>query len=77
MSDPAVQPVADQAPGLSQMQRVTNVFTAPSKTFADIKRGNKSWWMPFIICGSLRLHFVRALYRAKSGWYRWCKTRSI
>jgi hypothetical protein len=49
MSDAAVQPMADQAPGLSQIERVTNVFTAPSKTFADIKRGNKSWWMPFII----------------------------
>jgi hypothetical protein len=31
------------------LQRVSNVFTAPSKTFEDIKRGNKSWWMPFII----------------------------
>jgi hypothetical protein len=49
MSDPLVQPVAEQAPGLSQLQRVTNTFSAPSKTFADIKRGNKSWWMPFII----------------------------
>jgi hypothetical protein len=25
------------------------VFTAPSKTFEDIKRGHKSWWMPFLI----------------------------
>jgi hypothetical protein len=49
MSDPEVQPVAVPAPGLSQLQRVSNVFTAPSKTFEDIKRGNKSWWMPFII----------------------------
>ena len=23
--------------------------TAPSKTFEDIKRGNRSWWLPFII----------------------------
>jgi hypothetical protein len=49
MSDLEVQPVAEQTPGLSQWQRVSNTFTAPSKTFADIKRGNKSWWMPFII----------------------------
>jgi len=48
MSDSAVQPVAEQAPGLSQWQRVANIFSAPSKTFADIKRGNKSWWLPFI-----------------------------
>jgi hypothetical protein len=31
------------------MQRLTNTFTAPSKTFEDIKRGNKSWWMPFLV----------------------------
>ena len=49
MSDSVVQPVADQAPGLSQWQRISNTFTAPSKTFADIKRGNKSWWLPFIV----------------------------
>jgi hypothetical protein len=49
MSDPEVQPVAEQAPGLSQMQRITTTFTAPSKAFEDIKRGNKSWWMPFIL----------------------------
>ena len=49
MSDLEVQPVAGQTPGLTQWQRVANIFTAPSKTFADIKRGNKSWWMPFII----------------------------
>jgi hypothetical protein len=49
MSDLQVQPVAEQAPGLSQWQRVVNVFSAPSKTFEDIKRGNKSWWLPFLI----------------------------
>ncbi len=49
MSDPEVQPVAGETPGLTQWQRVSNTFTAPSKTFADIKRGNKSWWMPFLI----------------------------
>jgi hypothetical protein len=50
MSDMGVVPVAESAPeGLSQWQRVTNTFTAPSKTFEDIKRGNKSWWLPFVI----------------------------
>ncbi|MGD0736543.1 MAG: YIP1 family protein [Terracidiphilus sp.] len=52
MSDPVVQPVAGTVsggPGLSQMQRVICTFTAPSKTFEDIKRGNKSWWLPFVI----------------------------
>jgi Yip1 domain len=49
MSDPVVQPAAEVAPGLTQIQRVTNVFAAPSKTFADIKAGHKSWWLPFLI----------------------------
>ncbi|MGA9062607.1 MAG: YIP1 family protein [Terracidiphilus sp.] len=52
MSDMGVQPVAGAAPGglgLSQWQRVANTFGAPSKTFEDIKRGNRSWWLPLII----------------------------
>src|ERR1700759_4542189 len=56
MSDLGVQPAAEVAPGLSQWQRVVNTFTAPSKTFEDIKRGHKSWWLPFLItvlCGGV------------------------
>src|ERR1700694_5949725 len=49
MSDLEVQPSAGVDPGLSQWQRVSNTFTAPSKTFEDIKRGHRSWWMPFLI----------------------------
>ncbi|MGD0890533.1 MAG: Yip1 family protein [Terracidiphilus sp.] len=68
MSDPEVQSAAAvPAPGLSQLQRVTSVFTAPSKTFEDIKRGNKSWWMPFLIL----VLFSYALFGAitlKVGW---------
>ena len=52
MSDPEVQRIAGAAPqgsGLSQWQRVAKTFSAPSKTFEDIKRGNRSWWLPFVI----------------------------
>ncbi len=49
MSDQEVRPAAEAAPGLSQWQRVSYTFSAPSKTFADIKRGNRSWWMPFLL----------------------------
>src|SRR5579864_7207055 len=49
MNDLGVQPAAEVAPGLSQWQRVVNTFTAPSKTFEDIKRGHRSWWLPFLI----------------------------
>jgi hypothetical protein len=49
MSDLNVQSVAEGAPGLSQWQRVAYTFSAPSKTFADITRGHRSWWLPFVI----------------------------
>ncbi len=52
MSDMSVQPVAEavsEGRGLTQWQRVLYTFSAPSKTFEDIKRGNKSWWLPLII----------------------------
>jgi hypothetical protein len=41
-------PAVPEAPALTQMQRVIYTFTAPSKTFNDIKR-NTTWWMPFLI----------------------------
>lgn len=49
MSSTGVQPVNEPAVALSQWQRVACIFTAPSKTFEDIKRGNQSWWMPLIL----------------------------
>ena len=49
MSETEVQTADVEAPGLSQWQRVANTFTAPSKTFEDIKRGNRSWWLPLIL----------------------------
>jgi hypothetical protein len=44
-----VQSPAEVTPGLSQGQRLTCTFSAPSKTFNDIKQGHRSWWLPFII----------------------------
>ncbi len=49
MSDTGTQAGAEPMIGLTQWQRVSNAFMAPSKTFEDIKRGNRSWWMPFLI----------------------------
>ncbi len=49
MSDESVQPAAETVPGLSEWQRVSSTFTAPSKTFTDIKNGHRGWWMPFLI----------------------------
>jgi hypothetical protein len=62
--------VAEPAPegaGLSQWQRVSNTFTAPSKTFEDIKRGNKSWWMPFVILALAGYVFFAAV-TLRVGW---------
>ena len=42
------QSAVSQEPALSEPQRVTNIFFAPSKTFADIRR-NASWWVPFVL----------------------------
>lgn len=56
-----VQSPAAEATGLSQMQRVANTFTAPSKTFEDIKRGNRSWWLPFIILSLVSYLFFAAV----------------
>jgi hypothetical protein len=61
MSDQVVQPTAEVAPGLTQMQRVVNTFTAPSKTFADIKNGHRSWWLPFVIYVVLGFAFYAAV----------------
>ena len=49
MTEVGVQPAAEATPGLSQWHRVSNVFIAPSKTFEDINRGHRSWWLPYLI----------------------------
>jgi hypothetical protein len=46
MSDGAV--VGSQEAGLGQVERVVNIFVAPSKTFKDILRST-SWWLPFLL----------------------------
>lgn len=67
MSDQITQPAAEVAPGLSQVQRLTNTFTAPSKVFEDIKRGNRSWWLPFLIT-VLFSYVLFAAITTKIGW---------
>ena len=66
MSDSVVQPLAEPvpqpAPGLSQIQRVIYTFTAPSKTFNDIKAGHRSWWLPFLITLLVSYLFFAAVY---------------
>jgi hypothetical protein len=49
MSELEVQSADASVTGLNQWQRFANTFTAPAKTFEDIKRGNLSWWLPMIL----------------------------
>ncbi len=37
-----------QGRGLSEVERVVDVFVAPSKTFSDILRSTR-WWLPFLL----------------------------
>lgn len=53
---------ANAAGGLTQWQRVANIFVAPSKTFEDIKRGNKSWWLPYLIFVLVGYVFFATIY---------------
>jgi Yip1 domain len=70
MSNLDVQPGAGPAQtgaSLTQWQRVGNIFAAPSKTFDDIKRGNLSWWLPYL----LAIVFMYVLFAGiamKIGW---------
>jgi hypothetical protein len=48
-------------PGLSQWQRVASTFTAPAKTFEDIKSGHCSWWLPLILMTLVSYLFFAAV----------------
>jgi hypothetical protein len=54
----ASSPVSPEpaGPGLSEPQRLVNVFIAPRKTFEDLKR-NSSWWVPWLVTGIFILIF--------------------
>jgi hypothetical protein len=67
MGDMGIQPAGEAASGLSQWQRVACTFTAPSKTFEDIKRGSKSWWLPFVIA-VLASYVLFTAITVKVGW---------
>jgi hypothetical protein len=48
--------------GLSQVERVADVFVAPTKTFLDIRR-DASWWLPFLLGILVSVLFVTAVDR--------------
>ena len=68
--EPAV--VAPVGPGLSEPQRLINVFIAPSKTFIDIRR-NASWWVPFLLVSVVSIAFFTTIDK-KVGFDRVART---
>jgi hypothetical protein len=54
-------------PGLSQIQRVTNTFIAPTKTFEDIRDKSRSWWLPFVL-SIIFAYLFFAVVTVKVGW---------
>jgi hypothetical protein len=59
-------PQEPQQPKLSEAERITNVFTAPSKTFADIKR-NAMWIVPWLLIAVASLAFCFTVGK-RVGW---------
>lgn len=60
-------PPIDETPGLSQIDRLSNILFAPSKTFIDIRDKNRSWWMPFML-SILFVYVFFSLVTVKVGW---------
>jgi hypothetical protein len=60
------EPAPNQEAGLSEPQRLVNVFFSPIQTFADIRRKSR-WWSPFLI-GCLLSYLLTVAVATKVGW---------
>jgi len=69
MSDQDLLAVSPEQPAMSQLERVSSIFTAPSKTFAEIAAGRRSWWMPFLLM-CLFSYLLFAAITVKIGWHQ-------
>jgi len=56
-----VESTIESAAGLSQLDRLTNTFSDPSRTFEDIRNGHRSWWLPFIVLAIVSYIFFGAV----------------
>lgn len=65
MSTPAV-PVSEGLPALSEAARVLNIFLAPSKTMADLRR-RENWLIPWLLMSIVSISFVFAMEQ-RIGW---------
>ena len=59
-------PVSTQEQGLSEPQRIINLFFSPLQTFADIRRTSR-WWSPFLI-GCALSYLLCFAVATKVGW---------
>lgn len=64
MSTPT--PVAESLPALSEAERILNVFVAPSKTMADLRR-KANWLIPWLLMSVVSMSFVFAMEK-RIGW---------
>ena len=62
---PAMAP-EPMGPGLSEPQRLLDVFIAPSKTFADVKR-KATWWVPWLLLTLMGTAYLLTVEK-KIGW---------
>jgi hypothetical protein len=58
----ATVPAPAKAEPLSQMQRIVNVFFAPSKTFTGLNR-DPSWWTAWLLISVFGLLFIFAMQK--------------
>jgi hypothetical protein len=68
MPDPVTASPELTAPALTEVQRVVDTFTAPSKTFLDIRR-KATFWGPLVIMILVSIGFSYAVQQ-KVGWDR-------
>ena len=66
MPDPVAASPELSAPALTEVQRVVDTFTAPSKTFIDIRR-KATFWGPLVIMILVSIGFSYAVQQ-KVGW---------
>jgi hypothetical protein len=66
MPDPVATSAELTAPPLTEMQRVVDTFTAPSKTFIDIRR-KATFWGPLVLLILVAIGFSYAVQQ-KVGW---------
>jgi len=67
------QALTETPQGLSQLERVVDIFVAPTATFRDILRST-SWWLPFVLM-SVAVLGISFTIEHKVGWEQVVETQ--